>query len=102
MLRNLRPQPQTNDCRDRVEGILSADIRVKNAKARIQERGTKVKTGNLADNNGDQDNGKRRRLDELKDQAMMEEDPAKLNDIFEKRRKECSHIVSDPGVEGGF
>jgi hypothetical protein len=65
---------------------LEKDIRIKNARVRLQERGTKLKAsgGGTTDN----DNGKRRRLDDFEDQAMKEEDPEKLNKIFEEYRRE--------------
>ena len=99
MLRGLRPQPHASDCRDRMEGILSRDTRAKNAKARLQERGTKVKTKNFADNDGDEDRGKRRRLGELEEQAMMEEDLEKLNDIFKKYRQEYKEARTDDDID---
>jgi hypothetical protein len=87
MLRNLKPQPHTSDCRERMEKILATDIRVKNARLRLQERGTKLKAMNTTDDDNT-DTTKRRRLDELEQQAMTEDDPDKLNDIFERYRKE--------------
>jgi len=90
MLRNLKPQPHTSMCRDRMEKILASDIRVKNARARLQERGAKLKA--TTRNDDDNDRTKRRRLDELEEQAMVEDDPNKLNDIFEKYRQEYMKI----------
>jgi hypothetical protein len=86
LLRGLHAQPHSQACRDRLEGILDKDIRIKNAKARLQERGTKLKAeggGTTSD-----ESTKRRRLDDLEDQAMKEEDPEKLNKIFEEYRRE--------------
>ena len=95
MLRGLRPQPRTSDCRVRMEGILHKDIRIKNAKARMQERGTKV-LENIAEDQGEgEGKQKRRRLGDLEDQAMAEEDPDKLNEIFEQYRKEYQEARDD-------
>ena len=86
LLRGLHVQPHSQVCRDRLETLLDKDIRVKNAKARLQERGTKLKAN---DPTTTSDNDvKRRRLDDLEDQAMREEDPEELNKIFEQYRKE--------------
>ena len=38
ILRGLHVQPHTAECRNRMETALSSDIRVKNAKARMEER----------------------------------------------------------------
>jgi hypothetical protein len=86
LLRGLHAQPHSQGCRDRLESILEKDIRIKNAKARLQERGTKLKAdkGDAAN----KDAAKRRRLDDLEDQAMKEEDPEKLSKIFEEYRRE--------------
>jgi hypothetical protein len=67
-----------------MEKLLETDIRVKNAKIRLQERGTKIKANDTTTD----DTTKRRRLDELEDQAMQEDDPVKLNEIFETYRTE--------------
>ena len=53
MLRNLKPQPHTSMCRDRMEKILASDIRVKNARARLQERGAKLKATARDDDDND-------------------------------------------------
>ena len=87
LLRGLHVQPHSQVCRDRLETILDKDIRIKNAKARLQERGAKIKANNETTTTND-DNAKRRRLDDLEDQAMKEEDPEKLNNIFEEYREE--------------
>ena len=66
-----------------MEGILHKDIRIKNAKARMQERGIKVLKKIMEDQGDGEGEQKRRRLGDLEDQAMAEDDPNKLNDIFE-------------------
>jgi hypothetical protein len=86
LLRGLHAQPHSQACRDRLEGILEKDIRIKNAKARLRERGMKLKAGGGATT--DDTNAKRRRLDDLEGQAMTEEDPEKLNKIFQEYRQE--------------
>jgi hypothetical protein len=86
LLRGLHAQPHSQACRDRLETILEKDIRIKNAKARLLERGTKLKASDTTSKNDE--NVKRRRLDDLEGQAMKEEDPEKLNKIFEEYRRE--------------
>jgi hypothetical protein len=80
-----------------LEGILEKDIRIKNAKARLQERGMKLKAGGGATT--DDTNTKRRRLDDLEDQAMAEEDPEKLKKIFEEYRREYIKARDDSNEE---
>ena len=85
-------QPHSQACRERVEGLLDSDIRIKNAKVRLQERvkrkaeedeeKTKEKKPDVE---GDL---KKRKLDEIEDQAMREEDPTKLTELFEEYRRE--------------
>jgi hypothetical protein len=76
-----------------LETILDKDIRIKNAKARLQERGTKLKANDPTATTTFNDNAKRRRLDDLEDQAMKEEDPEKLNKIFEESAGSTSRPV---------
>ena len=78
-----------------MEKILETDIRVKNAKIRLQERGLKVK----ADDVTTDDTTKRRRLDDLEDQAMREDDPVKLSEIFERYRTEYLKARDDESDE---
>jgi hypothetical protein len=80
LLRGLHVQPHSAGCRARMEEVLAKDVRVKNAKARLQERGARVMN--------EQGEAKRRRLAEIEDEAMKEEDPVKLADLFEKYRVE--------------
>ena len=54
---------------------------MRNAKVRMQERSAKVRA--------DQGDGaKRRRLEDIEDRAMKEEDPDKLANLFEQYRAE--------------
>ncbi len=84
ILRGLRLQPHSEECRKRMEELLDKDIRVKNAKVRLQERANKIKEDSSEGGN----DAKRRRLQEIEEQAMREEDPTKLSDLFEKYRVE--------------
>jgi hypothetical protein len=76
--RGLHVQPNLPECRSRKEKLLGTDISVKNAKARLQERGAKVKANDPTDD----DKTKKRRLDHFEDKAMKEGDPVKLNELF--------------------
>ena len=96
ILRGLHVQPHSEECRRRMEGLLEQDIRVKNAKVRLQERASKVKD-NVDEGRHDD---KRRRLQEIEDEAMREEDPGKLNELFEKYRIEYMKDRGDDD-EGG-
>ena len=94
ILRGLHLQPHSPACRERIEKELSTDIRIKNAKVRLQER-VKRKTeeeeeGEKTTEKGDkvEVDVKKRRLDELEDQAMREENPEKLSELFEEYRRE--------------
>ena len=87
-------QPHSQACRERIEKELGTDIRIKNAKVRLQER-VKRKTeeeeeGEKTTEEGDKVEAdvKKRRLDELEDQAMREENPEKLSELFEEYRRE--------------
>ena len=63
---------------------MATDIRVKNAKVRVKERTAKMQ----GDLNEVQDTAKRRKLESIEDQAMKEEDPIKLSELFEQYRAE--------------
>ena len=91
ILRGLRVQPHSEECRKRMEELLDKDIRVKNAKVRLQERANKVKGESSEGGN----ETKRRRLQEIEDQAMQEEDPVKLNELFENYRAEYTKDRDD-------
>ena len=93
ILRGLHLQPHSPACRERIEKELSTDIRIKNAKVRLQERvkrkteeGEGEKTAEKEDKA--ETDMKKRRLDEIEDQAMREENPEKLSELFEEYRRE--------------
>ena len=89
ILRGLHVQPHSAECRNRMETALSSDIRVKNAKARMQERSAKMKRS------PDEvpDTAKRRKLEDIEDQVMKEEDPTKIAELFDRYRAE---YLNDP------
>ena len=78
ILRGLHVQPHSAACRARVETILDADIRVKNAKVRLKERGCKMERKGK-----DLDEVAKRKLDQIEEKALAEEDPQKLSELFE-------------------
>ena len=104
ILRGLHVQPHSQACRERMEALLDADIRIKNAKVRLQERVKrkaeedeetlkKKKPDEEQENakrksNEEEGDSKKRKLDEIEDQAMREENPAKLTELFEEYRRE--------------
>jgi hypothetical protein len=96
ILRGINLQPHSPECRQRIEAELASDIRVKNAKVRMQERTTKMK----ADPKEQGDTGKRRKLEDIEDQAMKEEDPDKLAKLFEQYRAEYIGERNDNEEDG--
>ena len=84
ILRGLHVQPHTAECRKRMETAPSSDIRAKNAKARMNERSAKMKSS------PDEipDTAKRRKLEDIGDQVMKEEDLAKFAELFDRDRAE--------------
>ena len=88
ILRGLNDQPHTAQYRNRMETAMASDIRVKCAKAGIQERFTKMK----GSPNEIPDTAKRKKLEDIEDQAMKEEDLTKhaellRNEYLENREK---------------
>ena len=81
ILRGLNLQPHSQGCRERMEGLLEKDVRVKNAKVRLQDKARQEKREDIAP-------AKRRRLAEIEDKAMAEDDPDKLSELFEAYKKE--------------
>ena len=79
---------------------MDTDIRIKNAKVRLQERAKRKaeeeeeKTVKKSDR--EEGDLKKRRLDEIEDTAMREEDPVKLSELFEEYRLE---YLKDRGSE---
>ena len=96
ILRGLHIQPHSPECRQRIEGALASDIRVKNAKVRMQERAAKVK----ADPKEQGDGAKRRKLEDIEDQAMKEEDLDKLAKLFEQYRVEYLNVRDAKDEDG--
>ena len=79
-LRGLNTQPQSQQCRGRMEKLLEKDIRIMTAKARLQERQRRHR-----ESDGDEAAGREAkplRLEEMENQAMSEENP----DTLTKRR----------------
>ena len=76
-------------CRRRMEKLLESDIRVQNAKVRLGEKSKNIRE-NMAEEKGDEDEKalKKRRLDDIEEAAMMEQDPEKLSNLFEEYRQE--------------
>ena len=83
-IRGLKPQPHAAHCRRRMEKLLEDDVRVKNAKERLREKGRRLR-GEPSTGGGD---GERRKLHKIENQAMTEEDPEKLAKLFEDYRTE--------------
>ena len=67
MLRGLHVQPHTVECRARMEQVLESDVRIKNAKIRMQERGRKIKK----DEADGENSYKKQRLEDIAEAAMM-------------------------------
>ena len=85
LIRGLRIQPHAEHCRKRMEKILEVDLRVKYARARLEERGRKLREErHEPDSEVDQ---KRRKLEGIEEAAMKEEDPKELAKLFEEYRK---------------
>ena len=92
ILRGLHLQPHSQACRERMEKVLDTDIRIKNAKVRLQKRverkAEEEEEKTVKKSDGDEGDLKKRRLDEIEDKAMREEDPVKLTELFEEYRRE--------------
>ena len=96
ILRGLNTQPHSQQCRGRMEKLLEKDIRIMNAKARLQERQRRHR-----ESDGDEAAGretKRLRLEEIENQAMNEENPDKLTKLFEDYKSE--YIRGHPYGDG--
>ena len=86
ILRGLNTQPHSEQCRGRMEKLLEKDIRIMNAKVRLEERLRRHR-----ESDGDEAAGreaKRLRLEEIENQAMNEENLDKLTKLFEDYRSE--------------
>ena len=62
--------------------------RVKNAKIRMSEKGRRVRE----ESGMDQIDQKRRKLEQIEEEALAEENPDKLMELFEAYRTECQSI----------
>ena len=84
ILRGLHVQPHTPECRQRLEEVLTSDVRVRNARIRMQERTAKFN----ANDEEPECAAKRRKLEDIENQAMVEKDSEKLAKLFEEYREE--------------
>ena len=89
LLRGLHVQPHADHCRKRMERHLEEDIRVENAKVRLEERSRKRKGEGAA---------KSKKLQDIEEAVMTEVDPNKLKTLFEEYRQE---YLREKEVEGG-
>ena len=87
ILRGLKTQPHTAQCRSRMEQKLEKDVRIRNAKIRLKEVSQRQRD-EKKDQEDEEQQAKKRRLQEIEDQAMIEEDPDKLAMLFELYRAE--------------
>ena len=94
ILRGLHIQPHTTQCRERMEGHLENDLRVKNAKVRLAERNKKLRE---EEQEVEDENVKRRRkkLEDIEAAAMDEEDLDKLAKLFEDYKDEYQRGVAE-------
>ena len=86
MRRMLGFTPGTPGARRRMEKLLDDDVRIKNAKVRMKERGANI---------SEQASVKKRKLDDIEDRAMREQDPGKLEKLFEEYREEYEKLVNE-------
>jgi hypothetical protein len=86
MIRGLHAQPHAEHCRRRLEKLLEGDLRIKNAKARLREKGKLVRE------ESEEGSAKRRKLEDIEEAAMAEEDPVKLMELFEAYRAEYTKM----------
>jgi hypothetical protein len=77
ILRGMKRQHHSEDCKMRMEKLLQGDARLENSKRRLQEYQTRA-AGEL----------KRGKLDELEEKAMTETDPEKLKEIYKQYQME--------------
>ena len=95
MIRGLKPQPHVEHCRRRMESLLEDDSRIKNAKARLSDKGRRMREEKEQEREGEEKDDKRRRLQEMEDRAMVEEDKEKLAKLFEDYRVEYQKMQDD-------
>ena len=96
IIRGLRVQPHAEHCRRRLEKHLDTDLRVKNAKVRLSERKRKVRE----EQDQDMDH-KRRKLDDIEDAVMKEDDPEQLATLHERLRKEHEEYLMEKKEKEG-
>ena len=77
-LRGLRGQPHADHCRQRMEKQLEDDVRIRNAKTRLEERSRRRASEGIV--------GKT--LEDLEEAVMVEKDGEKLKSLFEEYRME--------------
>ena len=97
MIRGLKPQPHAEHCRRRMEKLLEDDSRIKNAKARLSDKGRRIREEKDKEEGGEGEGSddKRRRLQEMEERALVEEDPEKLNKLFEDYRLEYQKMQAE-------
>ena len=79
LIRGLRIQPHAEHCRRRMEALLKDDLRIKNAKTRLEERGRR-----LGEEEPDKDEGedkKRRKLKDIEKETLQEQDPRQARQV---------------------
>ena len=81
----LHVQSHTRECLQRLEGVLASDVGMRNARIWMQQRSAKFN----ADNEEPGCAAKRRKHDDIENQAMVEEDWEKLAKLFEEYWEEC-------------
>ena len=79
ILRGLNVHPHSAHYRHKMETAMASDLRVKSAKAGMQEKFTTMK----GSPNEIPDTAKRKKREDIEDQAMNEEDPTKHAELFE-------------------
>ena len=77
-----------------MDTALASYIRIKNAKVQLQERGARVGKGRV-----EVDETAKRKLEEIEQQAIVEEDPQKLDKLFEQYRLEYVKVNGEIGSE---
>jgi hypothetical protein len=95
MIRGLHPQPHAEHCRRRIEKALGDDARLINAKARVEEKGRRIRREEQFQGGSE----KRRKTLGNENAAMTEEDPIKLAELFENYRKEYETLEAEKVLE---
>lgn len=87
MLREISLQPHSRACRARMEKASEGCARVEHTKIRLRER---VGRSEAEKSEGEQVQTKRRKLEDIEGNAMEEEDPSKLAELFEEYHQESA------------